>query len=212
MYDFNEWVSSIGIVYFILAIIIAYFLGNISPATLISKAANIDIRKKGSGNPGTTNVLRVMGPKAAALTLVIDILKGVVAVLIGRYIGGETLAVICGLAVFIGHIWPIIYKFKGGKGIATGFGALLALNYVFALICLAIAAIGFVASKRASVGSLLSALSIPILANYFMPNYIGLLTVMTVIIFIKHRSNIKRLIKGEEPKVSFKKKEETNES
>ncbi|NLP30850.1 MAG: glycerol-3-phosphate 1-O-acyltransferase PlsY [Clostridiales bacterium] len=211
MYDFYQWVLSIGIVYFVLAIVIAYFLGNISPATIISKAARIDIRKKGSGNPGTTNVLRVIGPKAAAITLAIDIIKGVVAVLIGKYIGGETLAVICGLAVFIGHIWPIVFKFKGGKGIATGFGVLLTLNYVFALICLAIAAIGFVVSKRVSVGSLLSALSIPIIANYFMPDYVVLLSAMTVIIFVKHRSNIKRLIKGEEPKVSFK-KEERNES
>lgn len=204
MYSERKVKTKVFNISWILAIIIAYLIGNISPAIIISKAANIDIRSKGSGNAGTTNMLRVMGKKAAVITLIIDILKGVTAVLIGRYIGGETLAVLCGLAVFIGHIWPLIFKFKGGKGIATGFGVLLIINYIVALICFGIAVIGFLLFKRISVGSLMAAISLPILAYCYLPSYIGLLSVMTIIIFIKHRSNIKRLIKGEEPKVSLK--------
>ena len=191
------------------AIVIAYMIGNISPATLISKASGVDIRKEGSGNPGTTNMLRIMGKKAALLTLVIDVLKGVAGVLVGAYLGGEALSVLCGLAVFTGHIFPAIYGFKGGKGIATAFGVLLALHINIALICLGVAALGFVTARRVSVGSLLAALSLPFLAWLYMPGYILVFTAMAMIVLIKHRSNLMRLIKGEEPKISFKRKDRT---
>jgi len=191
------------------AIVIAYMIGNISPATLISKASGVDIRKEGSGNPGTTNMLRIMGKKAALLTLVIDVLKGVAGVLVGAYLGGEALSVLCGLAVFTGHIFPAIYGFKGGKGIATAFGVLLALHINIALICLGVAALGFVTARRVSVGSLLAALSLPFLAWLYMPGYILVFTAMAIIVLIKHRSNLMRLIKGEEPKISFKRKDRT---
>ncbi|HPO05357.1 MAG TPA: glycerol-3-phosphate 1-O-acyltransferase PlsY [Bacillota bacterium] len=191
------------------AIVIAYMIGNISPATLISKASGVDIRKEGSGNPGTTNMLRIMGKKAALLTLVIDVLKGVAGVLVGAYLGGEALSVLCGLAVFTGHIFPAIYGFKGGKGIATAFGVLLALHINIALICLGVAALGFVTARRVSVGSLLAALSLPFLAWLYMPDYILVFTAMAIIVLIKHRSNLMRLIKGEEPKISFKRKDRT---
>ena len=191
------------------AIVIAYMIGNISPATLISKASGVDIRKEGSGNPGTTNMLRIMGKKAALLTLVIDVLKGVAGVLVGAYLGGEALSVLCGLAVFTGHIFPAIYGFKGGKGIASAFGVLLALHINIALICLGVAALGFVTARRVSVGSLLAALSLPFLAWLYMPDYILVFTAMAIIVLIKHRSNLMRLIKGEEPKISFKRKDRT---
>ena len=188
------------------AIIAAYFIGNLSPASIISKAYGIDIRKEGSGNPGTTNMLRVVGKKAALATLLIDMGKGVAAVLIGKYAGGEALSVLCGLSVFIGHIFPALYGFKGGKGIATAFGVLLTLQPIMALICLGIAAIGFVTARRISVGSLLAAVCLPFLSWVYLSDYIIVFAIMAVIVIIKHRSNIKRLIKGEEPKVSFKKK------
>ncbi|GAB1476989.1 glycerol-3-phosphate 1-O-acyltransferase PlsY [Bacillota bacterium] len=188
-----------------LPIFAAYLIGNISPATLLARASGVDIRKEGSGNPGTTNVLRVMGKKAAVLTLLIDILKGVAGVLIGYYLGGITLAVICGLAVFTGHVFPAIYRFKGGKGIATALGVLLTLNIQMALICIGIAALGLVTARRMSVGSLLAALALPLLARFFMPDYIIVFAVMAVIVIIKHRENIRRLLQGQEPKISFKK-------
>ena len=186
-----------------LAILAAYFIGNISPAILISKASGFDIRSKGSGNAGTTNMLRIMGKKAAAATLVIDILKGVLAVSIGRLLGGEALAVFSGLSVFLGHIWPLVFGFRGGKGIATGFGMLLALNPLFGLSCLAIAAFGLFVSRRVSVGSLLVAIALPFISIWFYPDYIGLFLVMTIVIIVKHRSNIKRLVNGEESKIRF---------
>lgn len=188
------------------AIILAYFLGNISPASLLGKLAGVDIRKEGSGNPGTTNVLRVMGKKAAVLTLLIDVLKGVVAVLIGKYIGGEALALYCALAVFLGHLFPVLYGFKGGKGIATAFGLLIALNLYLALACFAIALIGFVVFKRVSVGGLMAAVALPFLAFKFMPGGIYILSVMAILVIFKHKENIKRLIKGEEPKIDLKSK------
>ena len=189
-----------------LAIILAYFLGNISPASLLGKLAGVDIRKEGSGNPGTTNVLRVMGKKAAVLTLLIDVLKGVVAVLIGKYLGGEALALYCALVVFLGHLFPLLYGFKGGKGIATALGLLITLNLYLALACFAIALIGFVVFKRVSVGSLMAAVALPILAFKFMPAGVLELSAMAILVIFKHKENIKRLIKGQEPKIDLKSK------
>lgn len=192
----------------IAAIVISYFLGNISPSILIGRAMGIDIRKEGSGNAGTTNTLRIIGKKAAAAVLVIDILKGVAAVLLGRYIGGQELAMYCGLAVFLGHIWPAAFGFRGGKGIATGFGVALAWEPLLGLILLASAAIFFAATKRVSVGSIVAATVLPFAAYYFDHNYLPVTIAMGAIVLIKHRLNIKRLIRGEEPKVSLKKREE----
>lgn len=187
------------------AIVIGYFLGDISPAILIGRLKGVDIRSKGSGNAGTTNVLRVLGKKAAAATLIIDILKGVAAVLIGRWAGSETLAVICGLAAFCGHIWPVFFHFRGGKGIATGFGVLLTLSPIMGLICLAVAAVGMLVSKRVSVGSLLAAAALLPVAWFCDPKDFFWFCLMAVIVYIKHRANIVRLLHGQEPKVSFKK-------
>jgi glycerol-3-phosphate acyltransferase PlsY len=173
---------------------------------LVSRAAGIDIRKTGSGNPGTTNVLRVLGKKAAALTLLIDVLKGVAAVWLGRWIGGEALAALCGLAVFVGHIWPVFYRFKGGKGIATGLGLLLALDWRIGLLCLLIAACGIAISRRVSVGSLLAGAALPLLTYKFQPDHLFILSAMAIIVFFRHRTNIVRLVKGEEPAVRFNKK------
>lgn len=187
------------------AIIVSYFLGNLSPAILIGRAMGVDIRKEGSGNAGTTNVLRTLGKKAAAATLAIDILKGVAGVLLGRYIGGQELAMVCGMAAFAGHIWPLAFGFRGGKGIATAFGVAVTLQPAFGLIELAIAGIFFLLSKRVSVGSLTAAALLPLVAYWTLPEFLPWGAVMAVIVLYKHRKNIKRLIKGEEPKVSFKK-------
>lgn len=190
---------------FLSVLLASYFIGNLSPATILSKAAGIDIRREGSGNPGTTNVLRVMGKKAAVATLLVDVLKGVAAVLIGNYFGGQPLAVVAGLAVFAGHIWPVCFRFKGGKGIATGLGVVLTLSVPMGLLCLAVAAVGFLISRRVSVGSLLGATTLPITAWYMLPGYVPIFLLMAAIVYIKHRGNISRLLKGEEPKTSFKK-------
>ena len=189
----------------ILASIFCYFLGNISPSIILGKLiAKKDIRTLGSGNAGTTNVLRTMGKVPAIITLIVDISKGAVAVIIGNYFGGQDLAMLCGLAAFIGHIWPALYGFKGGKGIATAAGVIIALEPLMGLI-VAIIGVGVIAvSKRVSIGAMVAAVSLPIVSYFFDPKYVIWSCIMAIIIFIRHRENIKRLIKGEEPKLNFK--------
>lgn len=189
----------------IISIIIAYLLGNISPSIILGKLHGIDIKKEGSGNAGTTNALRVLGKKAALITLIIDIGKGVLAVVIGKLIGGEAVGYLCALAVFCGHIWPCFYRFKEGKGVATAFGAILAVNWILGLSALGIVAVGVALSQRMSVGSLLGSVTFPIICWLLEPDFIYIGCIMAVIVLIKHRANIGRLFRGEEPKMNFKK-------
>lgn len=186
---------------FIVLVTIAYFIGNISPSIILGKAKGVDIKKEGSGNAGTTNALRVLGKKAAVITLIIDIAKGFIAVSLGMHFGNYTIGTVCALAVFCGHIWPCLYSFKGGKGVATAFGAILAIRWYLGLMELLVVAIGLAASQRMSVGSLLGALAFPIICMIFEPDFIWIGSIMAVIVLIKHSANIKRLIKGEEPKM-----------
>ena len=189
----------------IISIIIAYLLGNISPSIILGKLHGIDIKKEGSGNAGTTNALRVLGKKAALITLIIDIGKGVLAVVIGKLIGGEAVGYLCALAVFCGHIWPCFYRFKGGKGVATAFGAILAVNWILGLSALGIVAVGVALSQRMSVGSLLGSVTFPLICWLLEPDFIHIGCIMAVIVLIKHRANIGRLFRGEERKMNFKK-------
>lgn len=189
-------------------VVIAYLIGNISPSIMLAKARGIDIKKEGSGNAGTTNALRVMGKKAGVITLVVDILKGVVAVVLGTVFAGNLAGMFCAVAVFCGHVWPAFYRFKGGKGVATVFGALLGINVLVALVALAVVAVGVVVSKRMSVGSILGAVCFPAIAYFLEPDFLIPGSALALVIIIKHRANIVRLCKGEEPIMSiFEKKE-----
>lgn len=186
----------------------AYFLGNISPSTILAKRQGIDIKSEGSGNAGTTNALRVMGKKAGAITCIIDILKGVVAVLLGVLIAGHTGGAVCGVMVYLGHVWPLLYKFKGGKGVATAFGGILAANPLVAVIDLAIVVIIVFAGKRMSLGSIIGAAMFPIICLFLAPWYTVAALIIAVIIIVKHKDNIVRLKNGEEPIMSiFEKKD-----
>ena len=191
---------------FILVIVIAYFLGNISPSTLIGRSMGVDIKKEGSGNAGTTNALRVLGKKAAIITLVVDIGKGVVAVLLGNALAGPTAAMYCALAAFIGHIWPAVFNFKGGKGVAVAFGTIVAINWQLGLLCLAVVAVVVLLTKMVSAGSVTVAIAFPVLAYFMEPDFLYVGIIMAALLVYKHKENIKRLIKGEENKLSFKKK------
>ncbi len=191
----------------VIMVVVAYFIGNISPAILIGRAKGIDIKKEGSGNAGTTNVLRVLGKRAAIATLVIDVLKGTIAVVLGGIFFGEYIASICVIAVFAGHVWPVLFKFKGGKGVATAFGALAGFNPAMGFTALGIVALGVVLSKRMSFGSVLGAITFPIVAYLYSPTFLLMGTGVAILIIIKHIENIKRLIKGKEPKIGEKKKE-----
>lgn len=188
-----------------IAIVVSYMIGNISPAILLGRLHGIDIRKEGSGNAGTTNVLRVLGKKAAITTLLVDVLKGTVAAVIFGLLFGALAAMVSVLAVFIGHIWPAAFGFKGGKGVATAFGALLGLNPMLALVCLAVVTITVIVSKRMSVGAIVACIAFPFVSYFTEPDFIWLGTMMAMIILIKHKENIGRLARGEEPKLSFKK-------
>ena len=189
----------------ITVVLISYLLGNISPAILLGKVHGVDIKKEGSGNAGATNVLRVLGKKAAVTTLIIDILKGVAAVLLGRYLCSENVALICGIAVFCGHIWPVFFKFKGGKGVATALGVILTTAPVIGAATLAAALALIAVSRRVSVGAIICAVVFPIVASLYNSDLMIWSIVIGGIVLIKHRQNIVRLFKGEEPTLNFKK-------
>ena len=190
---------------FYVFIVIAYLLGSISPSIIQGRLAGVDIKKEGSGNAGTTNTLRVLGKKAALITLIIDICKAVLAVFLGST-QGDLCSYICAVAVFAGHIWPVYFGFKGGKGVATAFGAILMVNWKLALIALAIAAVLTIVTKRMSVGSIFAALGMAVLSVFMEKGFWPYAAVIAIMIIIKHRANIKRLLSGTEPPISFKKK------
>ncbi|MBI1211037.1 MAG: glycerol-3-phosphate 1-O-acyltransferase PlsY [Alphaproteobacteria bacterium] len=183
-----------------------YLLGSIPFAFVITKAFGLgDIRSVGSGNVGATNVLRTGNRFAAALTLLGDVGKGIVAVLIARQFGDGP-ALIAALGAFLGHIFPIWLNFKGGKGVATYIGIVFALAWPAALmVCatwLVVAAVGRISSLAALVAAALS----PIYMYYeASPAYAFGAAILAVLIFITHRENIRRLLKGEEPKIGAKK-------
>ncbi|MGI6257849.1 MAG: glycerol-3-phosphate 1-O-acyltransferase PlsY [Anaerovoracaceae bacterium] len=206
MYSFTgllQWSGEYWLL--VIAALIAYLMGNISPSILIARAHGIDIRKEGSGNAGTTNVLRVLGKKAAAATLIIDVLKGTVAVVLAGVLLGQQAAMICVVAVMVGHVWPIFFRFKGGKGVATAFGALCGLDPLLGLSALGVVVVFVLITRRMSAGSIAGAAFFPVLAYFFEPDFIILGSVLALIVLWKHRSNIGRLVRGEEPKMSFKK-------
>lgn len=191
---------------FVLVIVLAYFLGNISPSTLLARAAGLDIKKEGSGNAGTTNALRVLGKKAALITLTVDIGKGFAAVQIGYLLSTPLAAMLCALAAFAGHVWPVVFKFKGGKGVAVAFGALLGVNWQLALTALAVVVVVVALTRMVSLGSITAAVSFPVAAYFMEPDFIYIGSAMALLVIFTHRGNIKRIIKGEENKLSFSKK------
>ena len=195
---------------YVLVSVIAYFLGNFATSYIVSmRSAKIDIRQHGSGNAGATNVLRVLGAKAAALTFVGDALKGVIAVLLGKYLAGSYGAILAGLFVVIGHNWPVLLKFKGGKGIATTIGSMLAINPLVVLVVFAIGVVILITTRYVSLASIMGMTIFPILMIILRqpPEYIGFSIVLAVLAIYRHRANIQRLLKGTESKLGQKKPE-----
>lgn len=206
------------IIYIMMAII-AYCIGSVNFSIIISKKmAGFDVREKGSGNAGTTNMLRSVGKKAAIITLVCDILKGILAVgfaiLVGNIVkdlNNPLLVQIAAIAVIIGHIFPVFYGFKGGKGVATSLGILLIINWQIGLICLVFALTLMALTKMVSLGSIAAAILYPVLTLFIHNNYIvegsyfifGIM--IALIVLYTHRTNIERLLNGTENKLSFKK-------
>ena len=198
---------------YILIIIIAYLLGNISTSYIIAKKMiGVDIRTQGSGNAGSTNVLRTLGKKAGAMTFVGDLLKGVLAVLIAKVIASisgvdvATAGYLGVIGVVSGHNWPAFLGFRGGKGVATSLGSMIAINPILALSCFAIFLIIVAITKYVSLGAVVSISLSPIMM-ILTKNNKGLLATLflTISVIYTHRENIKRLLNGTERKLGEKK-------
>ncbi len=206
---------------YIIVAIIAYLIGSINFSIILSKKmAGFDIREKGSGNAGTTNMLRSVGKKAAIITLICDILKGVVAILLAILAGNivknldnALLVQLAGIFVILGHTFPVFFKFKGGKGIATSLGVLLMINWQIGLICLVFALVLIALTKMVSVGSIAAGILFPILVafigqNYIVPtsnwSYLIFSIIIALLVIFNHRENVQRILTGKENKLSFK--------
>lgn len=211
---------------YILTAIIAYLLGSISFSVIFTKKfAGFDVREKGSGNAGSTNVLRTAGKKPAILTLICDILKGVAAILVAYLMGkianadvwsSALLIQIAGVCVVLGHTFPVFFGFKGGKGVATALGVLLITNWQIGLICLVFALVLMALTRIVALGSIAAAILFPVLCFFITNNflvgddstrmtYLVFGIIMAVIVIFNHRSNIQRMASGTENRLIFKK-------
>lgn len=187
-------------------IIISYFIGNFSSAYILGKLyKKKDIRNYGSGNAGATNALRVFGIKIGILAFIFDILKGFIAVTVGKNIVGFNGGLIAGLFVVIGHNWPIVLKFRGGKGIAASLGVMLCINLPTAIICMAIGFLVIAKTRYVSLGSIMATGLVPIVGLFikkpFNFNFFFFTIALALMAILRHKSNIKRLLNGKESKL-----------
>mgnify|MGYP000277879391 CR=1 FL=1 len=200
---------------YIIVSIIAYLLGSISFSVIFSKKlAGFDVREKGSGNAGTTNVLRTVGKKAAALTLLCDCLKGVFAVLVAFIAGkivkdtdSSLLVQLAGIFVVLGHTFPVFFKFKGGKGVASTFGFILVTCWPVAVIALGIWLVMAFAFRYSSLSALTAAVFVPVASYFLAPSleYTVVYALVVLLVIVRHHGNIRRLLNGEESKIKLKK-------
>ncbi|HED36895.1 MAG TPA: glycerol-3-phosphate 1-O-acyltransferase [Ignavibacteria bacterium] len=215
-------------------IVLSYLIGSIPTSIIVSKAAKgIDIRNYGSGNAGGTNVMRVLGWKLGLMVIILDALKGVLAVVIVARIYYGTIPfhnatpfddftliqIIAGISAVIGHIWTVFAGFRGGKGIATALGMLLMITTVDMLVAIGVFVVVVSISKYISLGSLLGAITVPLTLivreNLFNVNIHGYNTILpfavliTLLVIFTHRKNVIRLINGSENKLSFSKKKKS---
>jgi glycerol-3-phosphate acyltransferase PlsY len=204
---------SLMVIKLIISAIAGYLLGSLNAALIVSKVFyKKDIRKYGSGNAGTTNVLRTFGKGAAVAVLVLDMLKGILACIIGGLLVGYIEnygwagVYLAGFAAVLGHNWPVYFEFKGGKGVLTTFAVVLYMSPIPALICLGFFILIVSLTHYVSLGSIMGAILWPILAIFFDTPVMMLIiaVIMAVLIVIRHKDNIIRLYNGTEKKVSFK--------
>ncbi len=186
-------------------VVFAYLLGSLSTAIIVCRLMGLpDPRSQGSRNPGATNVLRIGGKKAAAITLAGDFLKGLVPVVVARLAGAdEAVLAAVAMAAFLGHLYPLFFGFIGGKGVATALGVLLAISWPVALICLAIWLLVAKVFKLSSLAALTAAVAAPLLMWWLEPSpvFLAMTIVIVVLLVWRHRSNIQRLLSGAEGKI-----------
>ncbi|MBT6015256.1 MAG: glycerol-3-phosphate 1-O-acyltransferase PlsY [Nitrosomonadales bacterium] len=192
----------------LLIVLFAYLVGSLSSGIIISQIFKLpDPRTMGSKNPGATNVMRTGNKKAAIFTLLGDLLKGTLVLMLAKNLGFENFIIVCvALAVLIGHIYPVFYKFQGGKGVATAVGILIALNLKLALIVVCVWLAVFFISRYSSLSAIVASISAPLIGFFIMKDqsiYCVAYALITIIILLKHHTNIKKLISGTELK--FKK-------
>ncbi|MBL1294282.1 MAG: glycerol-3-phosphate 1-O-acyltransferase PlsY [Thiotrichales bacterium] len=185
--------------------LLAYFFGSLSSAIILCRLSGLpDPRTQGSGNPGATNVLRFGGRRLAAQVLLGDMLKGLIPVLFAAWIDGTTsvLAAVA-LCAFLGHLYPIFFNFKGGKGVATSLGVILGLMWPVGLALIATWITVAVTSRTSSLGALVAAIAAPFYAWYLSEHnqYIILTAIISILLIWRHRANIQKLFNGTERKV-----------
>ena len=189
---------------FVLLIIIsAYLLGSISSAVLISRLYGLpDPRESGSGNPGATNVLRIGGRGAAAAVLICDILKGMLPVWLSYFLGVNPFMLgIIGIAACLGHIYPIFFHFRGGKGVATALGALAPIGWDLSGMLIGAWLLTVLISGYSSAGAITTALFAPLFTWWVKPEYTMPVAMLSCLLVFRHHDNLRRLLAGEEPKI-----------
>jgi acyl phosphate:glycerol-3-phosphate acyltransferase len=202
----------------IIALLIAYILGSLPSAVWIGKVFyNIDVREYGSGNAGATNTFRVLGKKAGIPVLIIDIMKGYVAVQLATIIGNYLPAtqqfvnfkLTLGIAALLGHIFPVFAGFRGGKGVATLLGILAGVHPPAALVCAGVFIVTLFLTRYVSLSSMISAIAFPIVIMFYYHETVRSLNVFSmfvaILVLITHQKNIERLLKGEESRIAFPK-------
>jgi glycerol-3-phosphate acyltransferase PlsY len=206
--------NSLSISFFVL--LASYLLGAIPFGVLAGKLGGVDVRSVGSGNVGTTNVWRALGPVAGLTVFALDVAKGAAGPLLGLLILGKNapwIIALCALLAVLGHIFSVFLKFKGGKGIATGLGAMLGLWWPGALAAFAVWLVLFLMSRMVSVASIAACIFLPFFALYLrqpMP-YILMITIFCLVAILKHIPNMKRIAAGTESRVSFGRRKSTFE-
>jgi glycerol-3-phosphate acyltransferase PlsY len=183
--------------------IFAYLLGSIPSGYIVGALAGVDVRNAGSGNIGATNVARIVGKRLGVLTLLADTAKGYVPVFIAWRMGlSPALVALVAITAFLGHLYPVFLRFRGGKGVATAFGALLAIAPVATLILIGVFGVVVLWSRRISLGSIAAALAAPIgLWTISAPApFVAMGAILGAMVIVRHRDNIKRLLAGTEPR------------
>ena len=189
--------------YHLAALAAGYLCGSIPFGLLLTRLAGLgDVRAIGSGSIGATNVLRTGNKRLAALTLLLDAGKGALPTLVGYHFGGLEMAACAGFGAFIGHLFPVWLRFKGGKGVATAIGILLGLNWLLGLMAISIWLVVAAITRYSSLAALLASLATPILAWFLIDRQLAIFTaVLTLLIWIRHAGNIRRLLRGEESRI-----------
>lgn len=199
----------------ILVAITGYLLGSLNSSLIVSRFYGVDVRQHGSGNAGMTNTLRTLGKKPALFVLLGDLAKGILAFVAGYYIyGGQTGGMLAGTAAILGHVWPVFFGFKGGKGVLTALAILMLIDWPIALTSLIVFIIILLLTKYVSLGSIVAAFLFPVISVVIGRSIEAVIFsgIIAILIIVKHHTNIKRLLDGSESKFSFSKKSDVTKN